>query len=1590
MACSEDLSDMLAAISTIRGICAQPENRRDVFNANVVEAIAIGARANNLEIRCEVASILCALSINDENKIQMAMNDDLLLNVIDLLKSNDEPRCLRQAMGCLSNLTERQECHPFIRRHQIHNVILEHFRSKDNGLCREASRFLTNMVSAHENHPPILSGGGIEAFLIGCNKSDAMTARFSVLGLLNLSTLTENHNELLISECYKTLIDLANCQPKTWYTLDYLGELLTDEEPTSPRAKEDCKFLREFNYDKEARRYAVLALGNLAMSDASHLKLMNTRCITALSNCLDSADEETRFNAAFALNKLVRNHKNIQFIGESGVIPRLVDVISSGEPTSKTQAVAVLRHLSNRIENRSLMLQAHLLDPLSVVASQSEDKETLRELTSLTCLLSLSDGLRLPIASSQLLLPLMKLCQHMDVELARHACGTIANLAEAKRTHKVLAGVVNAIHVMIFLMRSKHLSVHREASRALNNMMSSTASHRLFLDDGGLISLFRLCHSLDVETLLNCSLMLRKLSPVLANHDILISKGVLVPLLLLTHAPDIRVRHQAAAAMRDIASNLNYKSIMAEEGGLSRAIELTKDEDLELRIIGMGILRHLAVNTRVKRPIILEGAMVPIYLAIESSVQDIDLLKQCSALLASVAENGENQISMVKDGVLPRLIHLSTINHPEIQQDISKCFASLTANADNHISVFGGAEIKAILRLAESIEENCRRDALVSLGNLAVNAKNQLMITKIGGLAGIGQSLESEFESCQRFACRVLYRLTAHAEIQVQVVESGVIPSVNRLAHSPHPLIRKFAVMALCNVAANSDNHIRLAKLGSISALIDALKDKEDVVVRYATMALTNLATNIDNQIIIPKLGGLSPLIDIAGQDGAESSRYAGMAIANLSSNRQNRPSIVELGGLSPILKMSFATNVETQRSAALAFYNLSCAAVNHLPMIRADCVPGLANLGKSDDLECKKCSTMTLANLAANVDTRTYATRSGGLQTAIAMVKDEDVDVRRYACIALCNMANSPTIQEQIVVHGALPVVLHMAGDASDLESQRQALLTLSNLSANEINHSSMMNKGVMKVLTNGFLSEDLDVREYSSYCIANICSNPDYLAMVGDSGGIPPLIQLTKSDNVNTLCLGMAALRRLANAEENWSRLIAEGILDSLASSGFSTELEIQRETAATICSLSLSEPHRVEMAYKCIQAMIQLSRSNDHDVSRQSIGSLANLAEDVNTHEYIARAGGSKCFVSLEKHNSLEIHREATRGIANLLSSFRHQSTIIQEGIPGLVQLSYSGDDEVCYHAALSFRKLCPNIKSHPVMVYAGVYKALFNLISLPNVNTQHQAASALRDLSANPEYKLKCAEDGGIEVMVHLLRQPDQLLQALSLSSLRHLSTEQALKHPILQERALRPALRSISSNNEDIHLQCAGLLANLSELYENQVTMVEESAVVGLVTLAFSKNIEVQQDSSRALANLASNEESHLALYKQGALTSLVKLSESTSDLAQRYSAMGLRFLASNPEVRVLVVQQRKFDPFIHLASSDLLEYRRTAATAFASFTLHEANKPVLVQGGAVAAILSLAVLDDLAIKRDAAFALANLSDTPELQSDLVR
>ena len=50
LACSDAQSDQLTAMSTIRAVCAQSDVRRIVLQANILDALSVGARANSDDV----------------------------------------------------------------------------------------------------------------------------------------------------------------------------------------------------------------------------------------------------------------------------------------------------------------------------------------------------------------------------------------------------------------------------------------------------------------------------------------------------------------------------------------------------------------------------------------------------------------------------------------------------------------------------------------------------------------------------------------------------------------------------------------------------------------------------------------------------------------------------------------------------------------------------------------------------------------------------------------------------------------------------------------------------------------------------------------------------------------------------------------------------------------------------------------------------------------------------------------------------------------------------------------------------------------------------------------------------------------------------------------------------------------------------------------------------------------------------------------------------------------------------------------------------------------------------------------------------
>jgi hypothetical protein len=116
-------------------------------------------------------------------------------------------------------------------------------------------------------------------------------------------------------------------------------------------------------------------------------------------------------------------------------------------------------------------------------------------------------------------------------------------------------------------------------------------------------------------------------------------------------------------------------------------------------------------------------------------------------------------------------------------------------------------------------------------------------------------------------------------------------------------------------------------------------------------------------------------------------------------------------------------------------------------------------------------------------------------------------------------------------------------------------------------------------------------------------------------------------------------------------------------LTIAGHSEELETQREVAATLCNLWISDEYKVETVTHAsrgtLRALIKLAQSPDLEVAQQACGALANLSEHSDTHDAFVEARRGAFLFGLMQQKSEDVHRDASRTLANLLSRFEHHA-------------------------------------------------------------------------------------------------------------------------------------------------------------------------------------------------------------------------------------------------------------------------------------------------------------------------------------------
>ena len=1585
-----DISDMLAALSTLRGLSASPDARRLIFEEGVLHVLSLGIKSGNLQCKREVASILVNLSLNEENKFDIVHSSEAE-ELVSLLDETDVA-CICNTCRAIANICEVNQLHADV----LGLVTLERLvrlSSPTAGpdINRESVRCIVNLSSNFKMQQDLVMEPGPQL----------MNNLSSLCSIMMANARNKEDTNAKVDIICLSILALANMSMnvQTRKSLDTDDLLLV------------CATALSADISYEAKCSACMAISALCTNPKAALVLVEAGTIPTLLELIKSHTPDMSVYASFVLNKLSMVHSTHQEFSRKYLSSDLIEHISMSNRHCVTYSVAALRRLSDDSNVRPQLIASDVLDFLSR-AYDEEEIERSREIACCMCHLAVWSESKLHLAKSSMLKHIIVLCDSSDVETARFALGSIGNIAEDIQSHSFILQHSSIIQQMLCLTQDRHISTVRESTRVLANLLSSISTHRLFLKGDGMSMMSGVSKVQDSECLHNVAVVFRKLAANSATHEFFFTDESINSVIEMTTHSKTSTVLQSTAALRDISSNPEFQLVFVESGAMQSAVELAvSDSDVDVIIVALGVIRHLSMSMPLKTRLMRSGVVNIISRCIEKN-DDCDLLYQCASSIANISEHAQNKDLLVQMGILHSLVSLCNCPSPKVKQETARAFCLLSSATEN-TDAFDHRVLPAVIDLLlNCLQEQTGRDAASAISNIAVNDGKKLLIGKCNGIESLIELLKSPYSTCQLHSCRALSRLTNVTENQNAMFLNGGLDLLLRICkESPDTDLLLASMMVLVNLSSCTERQSNLIQEGALMILKQFLSSDNSLLRQYSVMTMCNLSSHNSTLDHVARQIDLLLLIELINDDHIHTRSYATMTICNLASQHHHVAAILMAGGLTQLAGILTLSKEEEggqlKRAALLAIYNISTYENSHTLLAKEEVIQSIISSCRSPDIISRRFALLTLSNVACNDKTRANATKGGGLQAAVSGLKDEDTPTTRFACVCLSNMANESNTQSQILVHGGLPSLVSMSTEDSD--TSECALTCLANLAANESNHLPLMKQGVFKRFTDA--SSNPKQNKACQFGIVNLTSNPEILSHIGRGGGIRPLLSLAKSHDLHFQCSAISGLRRLALMRENRDRLIAEGIVSILTThSCKEEEPELQKEIASCFCNLTLNPNHRIDVARTAIAELSTLSMSQNPETIRLSLGAIANLAEDIATHPYMKQTNAVSSAISSLGHQDLDIRREAARAVASLLSSEEFHPEMIKHGIDNLISLSAEPCDECRYLTAVSFRKLSPSKQSHNVLIDNG----LENILALTKVSdkmTKKHATTSIRDLSASNEHHDKSIffNLGVVTAMVELVKENEKELQIIAVSVLRHLSPSEHITDNFSRSVLVKCVVRCISWANDDMKCQIAGLMANLSEHRECHSTMIAQGVIPVLGKLSATENSEVKQvsryriitqdehlclmtiiakfviplsllfskDCGRAFANLCANEEKQIHIYRQGGLKTLVSLSKSRNEVCQRYVAIAMRFMASSTEVQRSISKENEFSSFLELSNSESIDYKRASAASMASMSLNQSGKTTVLRKGGIRAILRLCVHLDLSVQREAVFCIAN-------------
>ena len=1416
LASSGHSSDVLAALMTIRALSCCGDIRRLIVQCGGLEPLMFTCCGDNCERRniIEACHALCWLSLEDENKTSIVKHKQF--STIMRVSASHDVNIKCALLHILSNCSEKMSLQPTILKVTTLPFFDSLFDQDLSKTAPELSRLVSNLCSMHENHSMFLNQKMLTRILTLSRSQHSSVRSSAVISLLNIASNQKAHQAMIPFGKVVVEAIFQACDP---------NDVTTDST--------------------KIKRYAYSTLGCLLINSHYHHLLLSSGVSDLLQKELKDDDGELVFIATFALHQLLKNDRGLECCKDLNTEISLIRIIQNMKPCYTYHAVSCLRYLSINRKIASNIVAQNGLKSLHFALDQAS-VEIEREIVTIAYHLTTYSELRVLIVKSLLFQSVLRFCESVDSEASRFALGALANSVECPSTHNHLYDKIEKIVQMLTrVMESKAMSRRREACRAISNLLSFDTATDVFLKIGGLHSINTIFRCIDYEIQYSLSLSLRKLASRTSNHDLIIKSGGLRIILHICNLPNnVDATRQAMIGLRDLASNREMKMIIANEGGMKTASSLLDCDDFATSSASAAVLQHLTLSSRIKWSLYENGILFPLCQQIILS-DNSDFSYHAGYVLSNLAESVKIRQLMWHRDVVSALLALTQKNIHKIHVQVARCICFMSTS-QNIYKNLRKEIIEIALKLMASKNQQIANDAVTAIGNFANDTDGQLML---GDLKAFGPivaliGVTNEVTKCSLSCCWALSRFVIPVKNKVLcAVRTPLFTYLTDLCCENQINDCVVTSMAFCNIAVYKVTHSLILQSGGVTVLLTLLQSCCHEVVLSSLKALCNLCTSAAARQEVVNDNGIIVLLRLVLQKDMVLKEHSILTLCNLCISLQCSKLVSAIGGVEIISDLLSYVQIESIREAsALIVYNISRNDECHQGLAKRTTLKALVHLCKSRVDNCRQRAMMTLCNLAANDLTRVLTRQNGTMQIAIVMLKDKCPGCRTYASLCLTNLMNEKKTQSQVVLHGALPGVVDSLSDEDD-DVRRSALLCLVNIAGKTSNHNALLSHDVMNTLNELWENEtSTEMKAFVSCVFVNLVSNDVILDIVGGHGGINILMSLSSSINFHCQCAGTAGLRHLAVTPKNRARLLHAQVTSILNVNGHIDEVDIQREVAGCFQILSRDPLYRNAISCYCLPVLRYLLFCSDPDTLANTAAAISCLAESIDCRKNVSSTIPILDIIPLLKNENVEVCREASRAISNVLSSAGIHSAFIRYGLSASLRLCQDPDKECQYNATLMCRKIVVNKASHAEIL--NQVSGLMTLASCGESKTRNLALTTIRDLSANACNRHSLVKKNAVTILISLLDHSDHITKTLVTATLRHLSSDQDLQAKIMADDIIIKAASLILGASTDFLSQLAGLLANLSEDDGNRCRMVKLGVISALAVLSRARSVDI--------------------------------------------------------------------------------------------------------------------------------------------------